>query len=163
MKLTTQIIGFLGLIIILSSFKSSSKKNEKITHYKIIQKDSVLTDSINIDTSLINYTPYKENVHASYYHDKFNGRKTASGELFSNNEYTAAHKFLKFGTKLKITNILNDSSVVVTVNDRGPFIKGREIDLSKKAFMEIAKFKSRGFLIVNIEIIEETTKDSLKF
>ncbi|MCB0445962.1 MAG: septal ring lytic transglycosylase RlpA family lipoprotein, partial [Gelidibacter sp.] len=46
-------------------------------------------------------------------------------------------------------------SVIVTINDRGPFVKGREIDLSKKAFMEIAKFKQRGYLIVTIEIVEE--------
>ncbi|HEX9602039.1 MAG TPA: septal ring lytic transglycosylase RlpA family protein, partial [Mariniflexile sp.] len=104
--------------------------------------------------SLISYKPYKESVHASYYHDKFNGRKTASGEKFNNNLYTAAHKTLKFGTKVKVTNIVNDSSVIVTINDRGPFVKGREIDLSKKAFMEIAKYKHRGFLIVNIEILE---------
>jgi len=69
--------------------------------------------------------------------------------------YTAAHKTLKFGTKIRVTNTVNDSSVIVTVNDRGPFVKGREIDLSKKAFMEIAKNKLRGHLIVNIEILEE--------
>jgi rare lipoprotein A len=120
-----------------------------------VQQDSVLTDSIAIDSSVVSYTLYKEDVHASYYHDKFNGRKTASGEKFDNNLYTAAHKTLKFGTKLKITNPLNNESVIVTVNDRGPFTKGREIDLSKKAFMDIANCKLPGFLNVTIEIIEE--------
>ncbi|MFI0431421.1 septal ring lytic transglycosylase RlpA family protein [Mariniflexile sp. HMF6888] len=156
MKLTTHIIVFLGFLIILSSFKSSSKGNEKTIHFNFIQKDSVLNDSTSIDSSLTTYTLYKESVHASYYHDKFNGRKTASGEKFNNDLYTAAHKTLKFGTKVKVTNIVNDSSVIVTINDRGPFIKGREIDLSKKAFMEIAKYKHRGFLIVNIEILEDS-------
>jgi rare lipoprotein A len=154
MKFTIQIIGFLGLFIILSSFKSFSNSSKKNIHLNFIQKDSILSDSIHLDSSLTTYTPYKESVHASYYHDKFNGRKTASGEKFNNNLYTAAHKTLKFGTKVKVTNIVNDSSVVVTINDRGPFVKGREIDLSKKAFMEIAKYKHRGFLIVNIEILE---------
>ena len=154
MKLTIQILSFLGLFIILSSFEFSSKSNEKAIHFNFLQKDSVLTDSTGIDSSLISYKPYKESVHASYYHDKFNGRKTASGEKFNNNLYTAAHKTLKFGTKVKVTNIVNDSSVIVTINDRGPFVKGREIDLSKKAFMEFAKYKHRGFLIVNIEILE---------
>ncbi|MEN3322122.1 septal ring lytic transglycosylase RlpA family protein [Mariniflexile soesokkakense] len=155
MKLTTQIIGFLGLLIILSSFKSSNKKAIQSTYYNQIQKDSVLTDSILVDSSLVVYTSYKESVHASYYADKFNGRKTASGEKFDNNLYTAAHKTLKFGTKVKVTNTVNNESVIVTVNDRGPFVKDREIDLSKKAFMEIAKYKLRGYLIVHLEVLEE--------
>lgn len=154
MKLTTQIIGFLGLLIMLSSFKSSNVKVSKNTSFNQIQIDSVLTDSVFVDSSIV-YTPYKENVHASYYADKFNGRKTASGEPFDNNLYTAAHRTLKFGTKVKVTNTVNNESVIVTVNDRGPFIKDREIDLSKKAFMEIAKYKLRGYLIVHLEVLEE--------
>ena len=97
---------------------------------------------------------YKKNVHASDYSDKLNGRKTASGQVFNNFKYTAAHKTLKFGTKVKVTNIVNDKSVIVTINDRGPFTKGREIDLTKKAFMEIAKNKQRGGLIVNLELVK---------
>lgn len=155
MKLTTQIIGFLGLLIIFSSFKSSSKTNIKIPDVNVTLIDSVLVDTIAIDSSLVVYTPFMENAHASYYADKFNGRKTASGEKFDNNLYTAAHKTLKFGTKLKITNTLNSESVIVTVNDRGPFTKGREIDLSKKAFSDITKCKLSGSLNVTIEIIEE--------
>ncbi|MBS7233723.1 septal ring lytic transglycosylase RlpA family protein [Flavobacterium psychroterrae] len=98
--------------------------------------------------------PYKENVHASYYHDKFTGRKTASGIKFDNNKLTAAHKKLPFGTMLKITNKINQKSVIVKVNDRGPFINGREIDLSKKAFMDITSNKKSGGMIVTIEILE---------
>lgn len=97
---------------------------------------------------------YKEKAHASYYHDKFNGRKTASGKRFDNNKLTAAHKKLPFGTKLKVTNELNKKSVIVEITDRGPFINGREIDLSKKAFMDIASNKNSGALNVKIEIIE---------
>jgi rare lipoprotein A len=98
--------------------------------------------------------PFRTNVHASYYSDKLNGRKTASGQVFDNAKYTAAHKTLKFGTKVKVTNTVNNKSVIVTINDRGPFTKGREIDLTKKAFMEIAKNKQRGGLIVNLEIVQ---------
>lgn len=144
------------MLIVISSFSyiPHSKKSAKITsHFNIIQKDTII-DTISVDSSL-KYTPYKENVHASYYHDKFNGRKTASGEKFDNDLYTAAHKTLKFGTKIKVTNTANNESVIVTVNDRGPFVKGREIDLSKKAFMEITKHKLTGFLIVHLEILEE--------
>lgn len=146
MRLALKTITLLGLLLFISSFKSTVKTNDSS-----ISK----TDTTLVDSSLVVYKLYKENAHASYYHDKFNGRKTANGETFDNNLYTAAHKTLKFGTKIRVTNTVNDSSVIVTVNDRGPFVKGREIDLSKKAFMEIAKFKQRGYLIVTIEIVEE--------
>lgn len=150
-------ISFLCLLIFVTSFsnKHSKSSSKKTSHFNVVLKDSVLTDTVPLDSSLTTYTPFKENVHASYYHDKFNGRKTASGEKFDNNLYTAAHKTLKFGTKIKVTNSVNNEFVIVTVNDRGPFVKGREIDLSKKAFMEIAKQKLTGSLIVHIEILEE--------
>ena len=155
MRFIIQIIGFMAVLILVSSF-STSKNSARKTHvYNAIENDSILSDSLPSDSSLVSYIPFKENAHASYYHDKFNGRKTASGIPFDNNLYTAAHKTLKFGTKVRVTNTVNNSSVIVTINDRGPFVKGREIDLSKKAFMEIAKFKERGYLIVNIEILED--------
>ena len=86
--------------------------------------------------------------------DKFNGRKTASGRRFDNNKYTAAHRKLPFGTKLKITNEANGKSVIVEVTDRGPFTRGRDIDLTKRAFMEIASKSWGGSLIVKIEKIK---------
>ena len=156
MKVFTSVIGFSCMLLVFSSFNyhSSIEISNQRPLFNTLQKDSVLTDTITVDSSLVISLPFKENVHASYYHDKFNGKRTANGEKFDNNLYTAAHKSLKFGTKLKITNTINNECVIVTVNDRGPFTKDREIDLSRKAFMEIAKFKMRGFLIVNIEIIE---------
>jgi rare lipoprotein A len=90
---------------------------------------------------------------ASYYHNKFNGRKTASGEVFSNNKLTAAHRTYPFGTYLKVTNVANGKSVVVKVNDRGPFTKGKELDLSRKAFMDITDNPNKGNLQVNIEVV----------
>lgn len=74
---------------------------------------------------------------ASYYADKFNGRKTANGETFRNRKKTAAHKTLPFGTVVKVTNLRNGRSVKVRINDRGPFVAGRHIDLSKKAARKI--------------------------
>ncbi|MFC5285129.1 septal ring lytic transglycosylase RlpA family protein [Pedobacter alpinus] len=74
---------------------------------------------------------------ASYYADKFNGRKTASGEKFRNSKLTAAHKTLPFGTKVKVTNLKNGKTVKVRINDRGPFVAGRIVDLSKKAARKI--------------------------
>ena len=98
---------------------------------------------------------YKTDVSASYYHDKFNGRKTASGAIFSNNKLTTAHPSLPFGTQLKVTNRANGKSVIVTVTDRGPFTKGRELDLTKRAFMGITDNKNKGVLQVDIEIVKQ--------
>lgn len=69
----------------------------------------------------------------SYYADKFQGRATASGAKFDQHKMTAAHKTLPFGTKVKVVNLANGRSVNVTINDRGPFVAGRIIDVSKKA------------------------------
>ena len=74
---------------------------------------------------------------ASFYADKFVGRKTASGERFSQKEMTCAHRTLPFGTQLKVTNTANGKSIIVTVNDRGPYTKGRVLDLSLCAAKEL--------------------------
>lgn len=96
---------------------------------------------------------YKKNAHASYYADKFHGRRTASGVVFDKNKYTAAHKKLPFGTKVKVTNEANGKSIIVEITDRGPFVKSREIDLSKKAFMDIVNNKGAGSMLVTIEVL----------
>lgn len=70
---------------------------------------------------------------ASWYGAHHHGKKTASGERFNQNALTAAHRSLPFGTKVKVTNTLNNKSVTVRVNDRGPYSKGRVIDLSRAA------------------------------
>jgi rare lipoprotein A len=66
----------------------------------------------------------------SYYGEEFHGRKTASGEIYNMYAYTAAHKSLPFGTKIQVTNVENNRSVIVRINDRGPFVSGRILDLS---------------------------------
>lgn len=94
---------------------------------------------------------------ASYYADKFNGRRTASGDIFDNQKLTAAHRKFEFGTKLKVTNIKNGKSVVVLINDRGPYAHGRIIDLSKQAAQQL-DFIKEGVADVLIEKIESTDK-----
>jgi len=74
---------------------------------------------------------------ATYYGDEFHGKKTASGESYNKWALTCAHKKLPFGTKLRVTNLKNNKSVVVRVNDRGPWVKNRIIDLSFAAAKEI--------------------------
>ena len=92
---------------------------------------------------------------ASYYGENHHGRKTASGEIFNMYKYTAAHKYLKFGTMIKVTSLETDKFVIVRINDRGPYIKGRDLDLSKSAFFEIAPKKYGGSINVKIEIIKK--------
>lgn len=89
---------------------------------------------------------------ASWYGDKFHGKKTASGDKYDMHELTAAHKTLPFGTKVKITNQNNGKSVVVEVNDRGPFVKSRVFDLSKAAFAEIGNI-DQGVMHIDYEIM----------
>jgi rare lipoprotein A len=90
---------------------------------------------------------------ASYYANKFNGRKTSSGEKFSNDSLTAAHKTLKFGTIVKVRNLKNDSIVVLKINDRLPKSSKRSIDLSKKAAQQLNFIKS-GLTKVEISVID---------
>ena len=91
--------------------------------------------------------------YASYYGEAFNGRPTSSGEIFNMNAYTAAHKTLPFGTFLEVTNLENGKKVVVRVNDRGPFVANREIDLSKAAAESLGMI-SRGVTRVSIKKVD---------
>lgn len=93
------------------------------------------------------------NGRAAYYDKNYKG-KTASGELYDRAKFTAAHKTLPFGTKLKVTDPRSGRSVVVVVNDRGPFTPGRVIDLSLAAATSIGMI-ARGVIPVNIEQITE--------
>ena len=95
---------------------------------------------------------YSESGIASYYADKHQNLKTASGERYRHDLKTAAHKNLPFGVNVKVTNLATNKSVVVKVNDRGPFVKGRIIDLSKSAFKAISQ-PNQGLLKVRIEVV----------
>jgi rare lipoprotein A len=129
-------------------FAKDTLKKSKTTPADI----SIVADTLPIKP--LQLKAFKKSVIASFYADKFNGRRTTSGKKFSNNGYTAAHKKLPFGTKLKVTNEANGKSVIVEVTDRGPFVRSKEIDLTKRAFMELADNKRSGMLRVKIEIIE---------
>lgn len=96
---------------------------------------------------------YSESGMASYYGNEFHGRKTANGERFDQSKLTAAHKQLPFGTRVRVVNTSNGRSVVVRVNDRGPFVKGRIIDLSRSAFTTIASTNA-GVIPVRIVVLD---------
>jgi rare lipoprotein A len=94
---------------------------------------------------------------ASYYSSKHDNRKTASGDRFQSGSLTAAHRTFRFGTLIKVTNLKNNKSVLVTVNDRGPQSKNRVLDLSLEAAKEIDMVRT-GTAKVKIEVIEIAEK-----
>jgi rare lipoprotein A (peptidoglycan hydrolase) len=97
--------------------------------------------------------PLSKVVHASYYGHEFAWRPTASGEPYNPLKLSAAHRTLPLGTKLKVTNLHNGRSVLVTVNDRGPYVKPRELDLSLGAARKLGMIR-RGIARVRIERVE---------
>jgi rare lipoprotein A len=109
---------------------------------------------------------YTETGKASYYADHFHGRLTASGEPYNKNDLTAAHRELAFGTRVKVINLKNGKSVIVRINDRGPSVPHRIIDLSRAAAEKIDMVKD-GEVLVKIEVIglpssEEKEKHPIK-
>ena len=96
---------------------------------------------------------------ASCYHDKFHRRRTASGEPYDKDKFTTAHRFLPFGTMVMVRNIKTGDSVIVKVNDRGPFHKTRTFDLSKAAFMKIGDLRT-GPILVEYKILEKENEFS---
>jgi rare lipoprotein A len=137
---------------------TEKKKPTVKTAVKPVVHDTINPLQISVDSleaiGNLRFKLYKKKAHASYYHNKFNGKRTASGKKFDNNKYTAAHRKFPFGTKLRVTNEVNGNCVIVEVTDRGPFSKGREIDLSRRAFMDIAHNKNSGFVNVTIEVVD---------
>ena len=97
---------------------------------------------------------YKTGVTASYYAEDFHGKKTSNGERFNMNDFTCAHKSLPFNTILKVTNLANGKTCEVRVNDRGPFVLNREIDLSKAAATKLGMIGT-GTTKVKLEIVKK--------
>lgn len=101
---------------------------------------------------------------ASFYADKFEGTTTASGEKYRHNKLTAAHKTLPFGTRVRVTNVSNNESVEVVINDRGPYVENRIIDLSKAAAEKLG-FVNQGLADIRLEVIDAgdgKTSDPIK-
>ena len=98
---------------------------------------------------------------ASYYADRFQGRKTASGEKYDRNKLTAAHRTLPIGSKIEVKNLKNQSSVIVTINDRGPYIGGRKLDLSYAAAKELGLVGS-GTAHVTFNLVKPEADDDFE-
>ncbi|MHC5202049.1 septal ring lytic transglycosylase RlpA family protein [Myroides sp. LJL119] len=148
---------FIVIFVVLLCSKTWAQTNlEQVELNDIAKSDFNQDPCLNQD--LFDFLEVEYDVQASYYHHRFVGKKTASGDVFENDLYTAAHRSLPFGTKIRVTNLQNDKTVIVTINDRGPFTKGRSLDLSQAAFLELTNHISKGVVRVKIEkVIENET------
>lgn len=113
---------------------------------------------LNLISCLVASAQITEKGVASFYDDKFNGRITASGEIFDQLKYTAAHRTFPFGTRIIVTNTDNNKTVELTINDRGPYVKDRILDVSKKAAQELG-FTAKGTAKVKIEVVKLGAND----
>lgn len=110
------------------------------------------------------YTPrqdwkYDQQGRASWYGAPFHGRQTANGEIYDQNELTAAHQTLPLPSVVRVTNLDNGRSLILRVNDRGPFIGGRIIDVSRRA-AQLLKFQNRGTTRVRVEVLEKESRQA---
>ena len=136
-----------------------------------LQKDSIFVDNMKLMRILyimlvfvltgltLQAQDFTQSGKASYYADKFEGRTTANGEKYRHSKLTGAHRTLQFGTKVKVTNTANQKSVIVIINDRGPFVEGRIIDLSKSAAQKL-DFVHEGLTDVTIEIVDAAASNA---
>lgn len=147
LKLLTR-ISIVGILALLVGFTIVKTEVNEITE-PVMNTSTVAEEESLVETSAISYVD-KGYMTASWYGPRFHGRKTANGEIYDQMAFTAAHKGLKFGTLLKITNPKNDQFVIVRINDRGPYIGGRQLDLSKAAALQLGMMK-RGVLKVKVD------------
>ena len=142
----TLVIGGLVGFTVLNNAKNVN--NEPVLVDEFIPK--TVKENI-VNTSTVKYIN-RGTMKASWYGPKFHGKLTANGEIYDQMALTAAHKSLSFGTLLKVTNPRNGRSVIVRINDRGPYIQGRDLDLSKGAAIELGMLR-KGVGRVKIEEI----------
>ena len=138
------------LTMSLSSIAATKKTATKKTTSKNTTAKKTTTKKATSKKTTASKT-YQTGI-ASFYGGKWHGRKTANGEIFNTNSLTAAHKTLPFNTRVKVTNLSNGKSVIVRINNRGPYTKGRIIDLSTAAFSAIENTK-KGITKVQLQII----------
>ena len=121
---------------------ATSAKVRAVRPYRAALGASLVLSACTLDTAKPVLTTAPETVMASYYGPGLHGQRTASGEIFSRHELTAAHRTYPFGTRLKVVNPENGQQVVVRVNDRGPFRRGYSLDLSEAAAFRIGRLSS---------------------
>lgn len=137
-----------ALLTLALSACTASAQAKRATNQPIVNHTQTLANALSKGVYQVNgkaYTTapntnakhYEKQGKASYYHNKFNGRRTASGEIYQSHLYTAAHNSLPLGSYALVTNTLNNRQVIVKINDRGPFHGERIIDLSRVAAADL--------------------------
>ena len=153
-RIITIFVGLITTLFVALPIKAYNNKTsesvEKIERKAASEENN--DDFEEVKTELTNYSYFQTGT-ASFYGGKWHGRKTANGEIFDTYKLTAAHKTLPFGTRVRVTNLSNGKSVVVRINNRGPYGKGRVIDLSQAAFSKIENM-SKGLTKVKLEIVK---------
>lgn len=155
-KSQSKLILATGLVLAVLSSPVMAKEANKAKVVRTTVK--VSKTSISGQVKKVSYSPvsakstFSSSGVASYYGPGFHGRRTANGETFNMNAMTAAHRTLPFGTLVKVTNLSNGKSTIVRVNDRGPYVGNRVIDLSVAAAKEIGSTGS-GTARVNLEVL----------
>jgi rare lipoprotein A len=144
MLLVLGMLSLVGFTFVTSDISKASEPMNKEEKVPVNEEEN------NIK-SIVNYID-KGVMTASWYGPRFNGKLTANGEIFDQQAFTAAHKKLKFGTLLKLTNLRNNKSIVVRINDRGPYVRGRQLDLSKAAALSLGMVE-RGVVKLKVEEI----------
>lgn len=127
------------LLLLLTSTSIEAKERQKVVHHKVSIHKSKVNPLVGT---------------ASYYGPGFHGKKTSSGERFNQNKLTAAHRTIAMNSMVKVTNLENNKSVIVRITDRGPWKKGRILDLSKSAAQVI---KMDGLAKVSLQILKNNS------
>lgn len=140
-----------------------SARNERLA----LMKKTLISSALIAAMHLLGTDAKAADVHgnaqagkASYYHDRFNGRRTASGAPYNKHDLSAAHRTLPLGTRVRVTDAHSGRSVVVRINDRGPYARGRVIDLSRAAASEIGLI-AKGVGKVQLEVLGASEKTGI--
>jgi len=150
LKSLTKVLLF-SLLLFLAGFSAVNELIPSEENIELKEEATSVNDVINTSKTIINYIDIG-NMKASWYGPKFHGKQTANGELYDQEALTAAHRTLRFGTLLKLTNPENNKSVIVRINDRGPFIRNRQIDLSHAAAADL-EIVNKGVAKLKVEQI----------
>lgn len=148
MSSLTKVLLF-SLLLLLAGAGTVSKLTSGTAVPRVEEETPVVNEVRHADTSIINYV-YKGEMRASWYGPNFHGNETANGEIYDQEAFTAAHRYFRFGTLLRLTNPENGKQIIVRINDRGPFLKYRQLDLSKAAARELGTL-TKGVSKIKVE------------
>ncbi len=152
MKLLSIVFFILAIGGLVGFSVINSDSNDNVERLLIEEFVPVTVKENTVNTSSVEYLN-RGTMKASWYGPRFHGKVTANGEIYDQMAFTAAHKSLRFGTLLKLTNKKNGKSVIVRINDRGPYIPGRQLDVSKAVAMELGMIH-RGVVRLDVEEIK---------